>query len=266
MRRREFIAGLGSAAAAVSSINWPLAAHSQRGDRVRRVGVLVFGENNAARVANIAEFRAALQKLNWVEGRNLRIELAFVTDENRLGPSAQEMAGVAPDVIVTTSLPATRAAQRSTRIIPIVFVSGGDPNNNGLVNSITHPEGNVTGFASFFSTSAGKWVELLKEAAPSVSKVAMLFNPELATHSNVTHYIASIEAAAAALGIKTRRTPVRDATEIALAISGFAAEPNGGLIVLPPPFPLSDRALIYGLAVASQHRGRFEYDRCRCRD
>lgn len=250
MQRRDFIVALGSVAAAASPIIWPLAARSQQNDRVRRVGVLVFGENNATREANISEFRAVLQKLNWIEGRNLRIELTFVTDRNRLSASAQKMVGGAPDVIITTSLPATRAAQQSTRTIPIVFVSGGDPANNGLVNSITRPEGNVTGFASFVSTFPGKWVELLKQAVPGVTRIAIVFNPETTADSNVTHYIATIETAAAALGINATRTPVRDAAEIAHAIGAFAGEPNGSLFVLPPPFPLSDRALIYGLAVA----------------
>jgi putative ABC transport system substrate-binding protein len=248
MRRRDFIAALGAGTAGVPV--WASAAHSQQADVVRRVSVLSFGQNTLSREAIFAEFRAALERLNWFEGRNLRIDQRFVADSTQLSASAHELVDTAPEVIITTSLPVTRAAQQSTRLIPIIFITGGDPSNNGLIRNITRPEGNITGFASLFSSVPGKWLELLKEAAPDITRVAVVYNPEVAANSNVGPYYLSIREAAAALDVRVFSTPVRNAMEITTAFGAFASEPNGALIILPPPYPLPDRELIYRLAVA----------------
>jgi putative tryptophan/tyrosine transport system substrate-binding protein len=245
VRRRDFIAGLGGAAA------WPLAAHAQSRERVRRIGVLSgFAENDPVAAGSISAFRDGLAKLGWIEERNLRIDLRFAgTDAERLRVYAAELGGLNPEVILAHGLAAIKVVQQQTQTTPIVFVNVGDPVSNGLVASIAHPEGNTTGFTNLFISIAGKWLELLKEAAPRVVRVALVFHTEVAGAEN---YIASMEAAAATLAVKVIRTPVRNAAEIQRAIEVFAAEPNGGLIVIPPPFVPPDRKLINRSAM--EHR------------
>src|SRR5262249_23708534 len=148
-------------------------------------------------------------KFGWIEGRNLRIEYRFTTgDLIRMRADAAELAALAPDVIVTNGGAATRVVQQQTRTIPIVFTAGGDAAANGLVQNIARPEGNTTGFSNSEPSIAGKWLELLKEAAPHLARVAIVFNPELAT---VTDYTLSIGAAARALGVQAIELPVRNA-------------------------------------------------------
>jgi len=239
MRRREFIAGLGAGAA------WPFAARAQQPSRMRRVGLLLPGaEDDPLYRSDIALLRDSLQKLGWTEGHNLRIELRFGGRAY-----AEELLGLAPEVIVTTGVAQTRAVQRRTQTIPIVFVRVGDPVASGVVKSIARPEGNTTGVTNLFLSIAGKWLELLREVAPHVARVALIFNPDLPA---AEFYVASIEAAATTIAVKTIRTPVHNATEIEPTIDAFAAEPNGGLIVVPPPPDNASRQLIYRLAV--QHR------------
>jgi len=190
------------------------------------------------------------QKLGWTEGRNLRIDVRFGSnDSNRVRNYAEELVGLAPDVIVTTGAAQTRAVQQRTQTIPIVFVQVGDPVATGLVKSIARPEGNTTGITNLFLSIAGKWLQLLKEAVPGVARVALIFDPQFPV---AEIYVASIEAAATAAAIKTIRTPVHNATEIERAIDELVAEPNGGLIVVPPPLASAYRELILRLAV--QHR------------
>jgi len=246
MRRREFIAGLGSAAA------WPLVARAQQEGRVRRIGWLIGGaENDQARQADVGALRDGLAKLGWIEGRNLRIDLRFSADNpDRTLAYAAELVGLAPDVIVTGSGAATKAMQRQTQTIPIVFAAGGDAVADGLVRNIGRPEGNITGFSNREPSVAGKWLELLKEAAPHLTRVALIFNPELVPTG--PFYISSIRAAATALGIHAIETPVHNVVDIVHAIDAFAAEPNGGLLVLPP----SPTATILDtiLRLAARHR------------
>jgi putative ABC transport system substrate-binding protein len=218
LRRREFIAGLGSAVAAR-----PVLSRAQQGERVRRVGVLVA----PATEADSAIFRKLtyeeLQKLGWIEGRNLRLDIRFASLD-RIPAAAADLVRLAPDVIFTPSGVAFAAAQQETRTIPIVFAAGDVA--DGRVNNVARPEGNAMGFASAFSSFGGKWLELLKEAAPNVTRVAFLRR-----QGGPDPYGPSVEAAARALRVQLFTIDVRDVAEMRAAIESFAAEPNGGLIL-----------------------------------
>jgi ABC-type uncharacterized transport system substrate-binding protein len=245
MLRREFIAALGS------TTMWPIAARGQRSEQLRRVGVLVSGaEDDPLYQTPLVVFREALQKLGWTEGRNLRTEVRFArNDPNRAGAYAEELVRLTPDVIVTSGAAQTRAVQQRSQIIPIVFVQVGDPVANGVVKSIARLDGNTTGITNLFLSITGKWLELLKEAVPGVARVALLFDPQFPAAET---YVASIEAAAPAAAMRTIRAPVRDTTEIKRVINTLVAEPDGGLIVVPPPLASPYRKVILMLSV--QHR------------
>jgi ABC transporter substrate binding protein len=176
MRRRQFIAGLGA-------VVWPIAAHAQQGDRIRRIGVLMPGnENDPLAKARISAFAQALTDLGWTVGRNVRIDLRATGDDiNRIRAFAQELVGLQPDIIVTAGTPPTAAFQRETRTIPIVFASLGDPVASGIVARLDRPSGNVTGFADLEGSLGGKWLELLSEIAPGLKRVAFMsiLAPEL---------------------------------------------------------------------------------------
>ena len=254
IRRREFITLLGGAAALSSSLR-PIAARAQQADRVRRIGVLAGGaEGDPYQKAYLVALREGLAKLGWVEGRNLRIDIRFeASDRNRIRTSAAELVSLAPELIVVSAGNAvTRALQQQTKTITIVFAEGGDPVVSGMVQNIARPEGNTTGFSNTEPSFAGKWLELLKEAAPHVTRVALLFNAELSTTALGPAYISLIEAAAPALALQTIVLPIRDAVDIVRAIDAFAAEPNGGLLVLPPPPTGANREAI--IRLAAQHR------------
>jgi ABC-type uncharacterized transport system substrate-binding protein len=249
MQRREFITLLGGTAAA-----WPLAARAQQDGRVRRIAALL-GEAPTERAsASFPAFREAIAKLGWIEGRNLRIDLrAGASDPNQIRAAAAELVGLAPDAIVTSTVAATRAMQQQTQSIPIIFTGvGGDPVAARIVESIARPEGNTTGFTNLFNSISGKWMELLKEAAPRVARVALIFNPafSIGALTGGDGYIAHAEAAAPALGVQLIKMPVRNDLELARAIDAFGGEQNGGLLVLPPP------AVNVGLLnrLAAQHR------------
>jgi putative ABC transport system substrate-binding protein len=245
MRRRDFITLLGGAAAA-----WPLAARAQQGGPMRRVGILSgrAAEDNQVMRASLTALREELVKLGWIEGRNLRIDLRLtLSDPARMRAYAVELVSLAPDVIVTASRPTTTAVQEQTRTIPIVFTAGGDPVTNGVVQNITHPEGNTTGFTNTFDSLSGKWLELLKEAAPHITRVALVFNPQTVNGG----YFRSIESAAPLLGVRAIKTSVRDPLELVRAIDAFAAEPNGGLLVVPV-LPDDSYQMLHRLA--AQHR------------
>jgi putative ABC transport system substrate-binding protein len=241
MRRREFIAGLGSVAA------WPLAASAQQDGRVRQVGIL----DVAAETDRIAQtlhevMREELAKLGWIEGRNVRFDLRFSAgDPDRMRAHADELVRLAPDVIAATSLAATRTLLQRTRTIPIVFNNVGDPVAGGLLKNIARPEGNATGITSLFQSLAGKWLELLKEAAPRLATVGLIFNPGVVGES----YFTVIDSAAEVLAVKATRMPYRNAAELERAIDSFAEQPNGGLVMVPPPPSPSNRELINRLVV-----------------
>jgi putative ABC transport system substrate-binding protein len=244
MRRRDVITLLGGATAA-----WPLAARAQQGERVRQIGILGGSpDDDPTTRAQLDGLREGLAKLGWIEGRNLRIDLRFTgSDPDRMRAYAAQLVSLGPEVIVTSSAPATRAAQEQTQTIPIVFTAGNDPVTNGLLQNTARPEGNTTGFTSTVDSLIGKWLELLKEAAPHIMRVALVFNPQTVNAG----YLRSIEAAAPLFGVQTLKTPVRDPLEMVRAIDAFAAEPNGGLLVVPV-LPNDSYQMLYRLA--AQHR------------
>ena len=240
MRRRQFIALLGGAVSA-----WPGVARAQQDGRVRVMGWLDAYNSKAITTA----LREGLAKLGWIEGRNLKIVRRFSAgDANRLQASAAELVSLAPDVILAGGAAPARILRRATQTIPIVFSGGGDAIANGLVKNIVRPEGNVTGFSSSEPTIGGKWLELLKEAAPRVERIAIVYKPEIAP--TALKYIAAIEPAGRTLSVRTVKVPFSNVVELVHAIDAFAAEPNGGLLMLPPPS--ADRSTT--LKLAAQHR------------
>jgi putative tryptophan/tyrosine transport system substrate-binding protein len=242
VKRREFIAGVGSALA------WPLAARAQQGERVRRVGVLALlseADPNNRKLA--AVLRESLASAGWEEGRNLRLDTRFAgNNPNLLQAGAKQLVGLGPDVIVGFSAAATKALQHETQTVPIVFVYVGDPVTQGIVKSVARPEGNATGFTNLFATIAGKCVELLQDVAPSVTRLALIFNADVYVFED---YLMEIEKAGALTAIKAIRAPVTNADDIQRAITTFAAEPKGALVFVPPPLSVSNRQLALQLAV-----------------
>jgi putative tryptophan/tyrosine transport system substrate-binding protein len=229
MRRREFIAGLGSAAA------WPLVAHAQQGDRVRRIGVLMpFDENETVAKARVSAFTQALADLGWTDGRNVRMDVRFAgLDINRIRAAAQELVDLQPDIILPNSTPATAAVLRQTRTIPIVFVNVSDPVASSIVARLDRPSGNVTGFATYEPSLGGKWLELLSEIVPGLNRAAIMFNPDTAPVSN---FMPSLETAARSLKLVPIIVPVHSDVEIEKGIIVVGREPGGGLVVPPDIF------------------------------
>jgi putative ABC transport system substrate-binding protein len=245
MRRRDFITLLGGGAAAA----WPLAARAQQAEHVRRVAVLFGLATEAGLRPFLGSFRQELAKLGWVEGHNLRIDPRFPGgDIDRIRSYAAELVSLDPDVIVTSSVVATNSVQQQTRIIPIVFFgAGGIPETGGgVVGNIARPEGNTTGITNLYYSVAGKWLQLLKNAAPWLVRAAVIFNPDFNRQFlQGGGFAAPIAAAAPSLGVQVISTPYRTAFELEQGVAGFAAEPNGGLILLPPN---NTRGTIYRLA------------------
>jgi len=242
MRRREFITLLGSAAA------WPVAARSQQTERVRRIGVLMeYAESDSDAQARVAAFRDGLQMLGWAEGRNIKIDTRWAAaDIELMKRFAKELVVLQPDLILTSSTPATGAMLQQTRIIPIIFVLVADPVGSGYVASLPRPGGNVTGFTPIVGSLGGKWVELLKEIAPRLARVALLFNPPTATF--IEGYLNPFKTAAASLGMEAIITPVHDMPEVELLVTAQTREPNSSLVVIPDVFTLSHRMAITSLA------------------
>jgi putative ABC transport system substrate-binding protein len=226
---------------------WPLAAPAQQGNRVRRIGVLMGGDqNDPGAKPRISAFTQALAGLGWTEGRNMRMDLYWAGgDINRSRALAQELVGLQPDIIVTNAVPATVALQRETRTIPIVFEGVADPVASGLVARLDRPSGNITGFAGFEATLGGKWLELLSEVAPGLKRAAIMFNPDTAP---VSAHMPSLESAARSLKVEPIIAPVHSDAEIETTIIGLGREPGGGLVVLPDIFMLGHRAPIIAAA------------------
>jgi putative ABC transport system substrate-binding protein len=243
LKRREFVALLGGAAVA-----WPLAARAQQADRMRRIGVLMSGDWSVPQpYAGFAAFREGLQKLGWAEGRNLRIDTRWPAGNvEAMQRFAKELVAQHPDLILSATTPTTAALLQQTRTIPIIFVIVADPVGSGLVASFPRPGGNVTGFTVMEPTLAGKWLELLKEIAPRVSRVALLFNPTTATYAEA--YLKPFKAAAASFAIEAIAAPVRDAAALEQAVAAQARDLNGGVIVMPDGFTTRHRAEITSLA------------------
>jgi putative ABC transport system substrate-binding protein len=241
MRRREFITLLGGAAAA-----WPLAARAQQ-ERMRIVGVLTaLAEDDPEVKVRLAALRQELENLGWNEGRNIRIEYRWTAaDPKRARVYAAELVALKPDVIFAAPTSIAAAAQRETRSVPIVFAQVADPVGAGLVASLARPGGNITGFSHFEFPFGSKWLELLKQIAPNVTRVAVIYDP---ANPASTGYLPIMEAAARALAVDIYPSAVRDGAEIERTIVAFAREPNGGLILIPGPIMGTQRELIISLA------------------
>jgi putative ABC transport system substrate-binding protein len=242
VKRREFITLLGAAVA------WPPAARAQQADRARRIGVLMaFAESDHEAQSWVAAFREELRKFGWTEGRNIEIDTRWATaDVESMQRFAKEFVALQPDFVLTSSTPATAAMLQQTRTIPIIFVWVADPVGSGFVASLPRPGGNATGFIPIEASLGGKWVELLKEIAPRVARVTMLFNPAMATF--VEGYLNPFKAAAAPLGVEAIAAPVHDASEVESVVAAQAREPNSGLVVIPDAFTIGHRAEIALLA------------------
>jgi putative ABC transport system substrate-binding protein len=235
MRRRQFIAGLGSAAA------HPLVVRAQQGERVRRIGVLMpYDENDPVTKPRVSAFTQALADLGWTDGHNVRMDLRWGRgDTNRIQGLAQELVGLQPDIILSNGNLATVALQRETRTIPIVFAGGGDPVASGIVLGLDRPGGNVTGFANLEASLGGKWLELLSEIAPGLKRAGIMFNPDTIAASL---YVASFEAAARSLLVEPIIAPVHSDVEIETTITQLGREPGGGLFVRSDAFMAVHRA------------------------
>jgi putative ABC transport system substrate-binding protein len=248
LKRREFISLLSGAVAA-----WPLAARAQQPERMRRIGVLMgFAESDPGGQARVAAFREGLQKLGWTEGRNIRIDTRWATpdDVESMQRLAKELVALQPDLTLSSSTPTTAALLQQTRTIPIVFGGVSDPVHSGFVANFPRPGGNVTGFIVMEPTMAGKWLELLKEIAPRVNRVASLFNPATAPYAE--YYLNPFKAAAASFAVEAITAPVHNTSELESVIAAQARAPTSGLIVMPDTFMIAHRAEITSLA--ARHR------------
>ena len=246
MRRREFITLLGGATA------WPLAAHAQQADRIRRIAVLMaYAESDSEARAWVAAFRERLQTFGWTEGRNIAIDVHWATGETEpVRRLAKELVASQPEVVLASTTPATAALLQHTHTIPIVFALVSDPIGSGFVTSFPRPGGNVTGFTTMEPTMAGKWLELLKEIAPRVARVAFLFNPASAPY--VDYYLNPFKAAAPSFAVEVIATPVHDTPELESTVAAQAREPNSGLLVWSDAFMAAHRAEIRSLL--ARHR------------
>ena len=244
MRRREFITLIGGAAA------WPLAARAQQADRMRRIGVLMNTTANAEQQTNLAAFLQGLQQLGWTDGRNVRIDTRWAGgDALEIRRHAGELAALAQDVILTTGTAGMGPLLQATHTIPIVFNNVADPVGAGFVDSLARPGGNATGFLLVEYGIGAKWLELLKQIAPRVTRVAVLRDPATASG---TGQLGAIQSVAPSFGVELRPADVRDAGQIERTIAAFAREPNGGLIAIAGALANVHRDLIIGLA--ARHR------------
>jgi putative ABC transport system substrate-binding protein len=247
MKRREVIKVIGG------TTLWPLAVRAQQRDEVRRIGVILnVAADDPETQASVAAFEQAMQQLGWSDGRNLQIDLrAAAADPERMQAFAKELVALKPDVTLSRSTPVTAALLRQTRTIPIVFTVVSDPVGERFVESLARPGGNATGFTNVESSLTGKWLELLKEIAPRVKRVAFIFDPKLAPGGG-SYYTRLIEAAAPSFAVTPTIAPVHGAADIERAIGEFVREPNGGLVVLPDASTLVNRKLV--VALADRHR------------
>jgi putative ABC transport system substrate-binding protein len=245
VKRRAFIAGLGGAAA------WPLTARAQQPERVRRIGVLIgTTANDAEGQARVAGFLQGLQELNWGVGRNLRLDIRW-TAGNPVDTRkyAAELVALAPDVIMASGTSVLRPLLEATDRIPVVFTVVTDPVGGGFVATLARPGGNVTGFTPFEYGMAGKWLELLKEIAPTVTRAAILRDPSIATGIG---QFAAIQSVAPSLGVEVSAVNVRDAGEIERAVVAFARSSRGGLILTGSAFAIVHRDLI--ITLSARHK------------
>jgi putative tryptophan/tyrosine transport system substrate-binding protein len=242
MRRREFITLLGGAAA------WPLAARAQQSEKTRRIGVLnAFAETDPEGQAWDAAFRKRLDELGWIDGRTVKIDTRWGAGSvDRMRLFAKELVRLNPDVLVAATTPATAALQTETHTIPIVFAVVSDPIGSGFVASLAKPGGNITGFINIEASLSGKWLELLRQIAPSVSRAGFLFNPQTASYAQ--YYLDTFRAAAAVLKIEPIDAPVHSVAEVEAVMTKLGRESDAGVIVMPDTFTVVNRDTIVSLA------------------
>jgi len=246
LRRREFITLVGGAAAA-----WPLAALAQQREKMRRIGVLMlYPENDPQGQLRATSFRQGLEKLGWSVGRNVQIDFQWgLGDADWVRSAAAQLLRRAPDLILANGDAATKMVQQSTRTVPVIFIAGSDPVAEGLVQSLAHPAGNLTGFLVLEPSLGAKLLELLKEIAPSVARIAILFNPDNSGNRRLATWAT---AAASKLAVEAVTAPLREPAEIEAAMTEWGHDPTYGLVVLPDPSTTSHRKLIVELA--ARHR------------
>jgi putative ABC transport system substrate-binding protein len=245
MRRRGFIAVLGGAAA------WPIVARAQQQGAIRRIAVLMGTAEDADGKGRLSAFQRGLHDLNWVEGRNVSFAVRWGGgNAERTKAFAAELVDLAPDVILATNTPTARALKQATDKIPIVFAGLADPIADGIVASLSHPQGNITGFTSFNAEIAGKWLQLLKEIAPGIERVVAIYNPDTAPYAI---FFPVMETVAPQIAVTLLRAPVRDQAAIESAITGLAGAAGIGLLVMPDVFTTLHRETIFRLATS----GRF---------
>jgi ABC-type uncharacterized transport system substrate-binding protein len=243
MRRREFIAFFIGIAA-----GWPISTRAQLLERIRRVGVLMGPPNDADAHARAVALQEGLQVLGWTVGRNIQIDYSFAGgDAERMRTYAKELVSSAPDLILAVTNPALQAVRDAPRNQPIIFLQVSDPVGAGFVESLDHPGGNITGFTNFEPEVGGKWLQTLKEIAPSVQRVGFIFNPETSAHKE---FLQAAETASIPLAVKVIPLGVHELSEIEPAITEFALTPKGGLIIAP--HPLTRGKLIIDLAAKYQ--------------
>jgi putative ABC transport system substrate-binding protein len=242
LKRRELITLLGGAAA------WPLAARAQQAERMRRIGVLmVLAESDPQSRRRIIAFQQGLEKLGWTVGRNLAVDYRWgVSDPEQARATTSELLSLAPDLILANAVSALRGAQQATRTVPIVFTGVSEPVAQGFVASLARPGGNTTGFTNLEPSVGGKWVELLKDIAPRVTHVAVMFNP--ASTSIAAQFVRSVEAAGAKFGLETVQASVHELAEIEVVLMRLGREPGVGLIFPPDTFTGLHHKLIVELA------------------
>jgi putative tryptophan/tyrosine transport system substrate-binding protein len=245
VRRREFITLLGGGAAAA----WPFGAVAQQDGRIRHVMIWIGGSgSDPTSQQRAVAFRDSMRGLGWIDGRNVKIDVRFPTtnaaEETRA--AAAELAALNPDAIVTTGAPILGALHRVTKTVPIVFTLVTDPVTDGFVASLARPGGNITGFTIFEHSFAGKWLEMLKEVVPGITRVAVLQNSD---HPAWNAYLRAIGAVASGMGVEVTAAPVNSAADIQAAIEAFARVPNGGLVLLPSPVATAHREVIASAAM-----------------
>jgi putative ABC transport system substrate-binding protein len=245
VRRREFITLIGGAAA------WPRVAHAQQSPGLRRIGILVHGvKTDPVSQKRLAAFRQELEGLGWQENRNVHIEVRYsANDYDRLAPVAHQIVALNPDVIFTNTTPAIKALQQQTRAIPLIFVEVSDPTGAGVVASLARPGGNISGFLFYEDSILGKWLGMLKEIAPYMTRTALLGNPKGFPYG---YFLRTAKAIAPSLGIEVIPAPVANADEIEQSIESFARVPNGGLLAPNDTTVEANRDLV--IALAARHR------------
>jgi putative ABC transport system substrate-binding protein len=234
------------------AVAWPLGAEAQQSERTRRIGVLMgWAENDPETQLRLAVFKERLAALGWAEGRNLKIDVRWTgADVNRASEFAKELVALQPDVILSVTTPVTTALQRETRSIPIVFAAASDPVGSGFVKSLAHPGGNITGFINLESSLVEKWLQLLKEIAPRVTRVAVMFNPRTAPYAG--YYLQALKTVATKLSVTALTATVNSEAEIEKVIAGLGRKTGGGLIVLTDSFLFVHRRSIIALAARSK--------------